>query len=200
MIRLIGDVHGHYPEYLKILQTVDHSIQLGDFGFDYTVLDGVDHEKHRILAGNHDNYDAIGNHPHFLGDFGVHTVGEFSCFFIRGGNSIDKQYRTTRISWWEEEELSYVQMNKCAEAYKEACPDIVISHECPSEITPFAVNNNWGIRPSQTSRMLNGLLTIHQPQRWFFAHLHNSFRSVIGHIAPKTVFHCLDELEHFDIA
>ena len=48
-IVVIGDVHGEYDEYLKIISEHEHTVQVGDFGFDYDVLKGVDPKKHRVV-------------------------------------------------------------------------------------------------------------------------------------------------------
>ena len=202
-IRFIGDVHGLYKKYVILTQKADFSIALGDIGFDYSFLGGVDHTKHKLLAGNHDNYDIMQNYPHFLGDFGMHAIdGEcqipFDCFYVRGGFSIDKQYRIPHRTWWPNEELSYAQMQECAALYEKIKPSIVISHECPADITPFVVKNDLKIQPSNTSKLLNHLLTIHQPDIWVFGHLHVSFRGVVEKVFPNTMFYGLGELEYVD--
>ena len=53
---VIGDVHGRMEEYVYATSRAHASIQLGDLGFDYCRLSQVDARRHRIVAGNHDNY------------------------------------------------------------------------------------------------------------------------------------------------
>ena len=128
-LTFIGDVHGKYKEYLNKITEKEYSIQLGDFGFDYSCLKHVDTTKHKILLGNHDNYDNIPKHS--LGDFGVYELLGLKIFYIRGAYSIDKKYRIVGRSWWENEELNYTQCNDCIQLYKNTKPDMVISHDAP---------------------------------------------------------------------
>lgn len=58
-LMIVGDVHGHYAEYLETIQLANYSLQLGDLGFNYAAL--VNSQKwspvkHKLLPGNHDNY------------------------------------------------------------------------------------------------------------------------------------------------
>ena len=76
-LRIIGDVHGKYEPYHRLLRKTKFTIQVGDFGFDYSTLTTVDSKHHRILGGNHDNYDKIEKCPHYLGDYGVYNVAYF---------------------------------------------------------------------------------------------------------------------------
>ncbi len=111
-IRIIGDVHGRivarpkprernyrnlFPgspyaarghrdrNYKNLIQSATYSVQVGDLGFDYSALIGIDPTKHRVVAGNHDLLPSLAEH--FLGDFGMHSFpirnGEFSFFFVR---------------------------------------------------------------------------------------------------------------------
>jgi len=194
ILRLIGDVHGKYSQYLQLIQDVEYSIQLGDMGFDYSLLKNVDSKKHKILAGNHDNYDNM-DYPHFLGNFGVYKVEETEFFFVRGGFSIDKALRIPRISWWEEEELTWQEMNDCVELYRIVKPTMVLSHECPSEILPYICTNTLKLTPSVTSGLLNELWTLSQPFYWCFAHHHKNW---LGEL-KNTRFQCLDELTYANI-
>lgn len=204
MIRLISDVHGKTSEYLKLLQGVDFSIQLGDLGFDYEFLNVLDPNKHRVLGGNHDNYAEengifIKQTPHFLGDFGVHTVGEKSFFYVRGGRSIDLRYRVEGRDWWRGEEIKYKQAFECIEFYSKVKPDYVISHECPASIIkPVFGEKLWDgelIKPSMTANLLQLLFDVHQPTHWFFAHHHKNIDQTIN----GTRFICMEELGFTDL-
>ena len=197
-LRLIGDVHGKYDAYLDLIKEADYSIQLGDLGLDYFFLSQVDYKKHKILAGNHDNYDDM-NYPHFLGDYGSHKVGNISFFFVRGGFSIDKQWRIPNISWWKQEELSYAQMNQCIELYTQINPNFVISHECPKEIEEKIYRDGLKFPSSCTAKLLQTLWEIHQPIQWWFAHYHKSKVIRKKNKSKYTTFCCLKELETWDL-
>lgn len=192
--RLIGDVHGHYEHYLPLLREAQSTIQIGDLGLDYTILSSVDAKRHRVFGGNHDNYDTMGNWPHFLGDYGVHTVDGFGdIFFIRGGISIDRHRRKEGVSWWEKEELSMAQCYAAINEYKRVKPKFVLSHECPQSIVPSVTQSSLVI-PSRTKQLLEEMFAAHQPERWVFGHYHTSWNTSIN----NTLFTCLDHLECLD--
>jgi 3',5'-cyclic AMP phosphodiesterase CpdA len=201
-LRLIGDVHGKISDYLNITNDIEYSIQIGDLGFDYSGLEALNPLKHKVLAGNHDNYAKNGNvfinqTPHFLGDYGVHTVpGIGSFFFVRGGRSIDRNMRIEGHSWWPDEELSYSEAFKALDLYNETKPNLVLSHECPASVIDFMSDNELRstIKPSLTANLLDNMFQSHQPRMWFFGHHHKHFSTVIN----RTYFHCLQELETFD--
>lgn len=196
MLTIIGDVHGKHAEYLRIVEGKTASVQVGDFGFDYRILDNVDSANHKLIGGNHDNYSTIGNYPHYLGDFGTATVGDVSFFFVRGELSVDKHLRTTGVNWWPQEEMDWGKMYNAIDAYAEAKPSVVISHGCPADVLPFFVTNALKIFPSRTAQMLDSMWSIHRPKRWFFGHHHNTETLVVG----DCVFQCLNELEAVDIS
>lgn len=193
--RLIGDVHGKYEQYHRLLRKTRYTVQVGDFGFKYETLIGVDEARHRILAGNHDNYDETGRWTHFLGDYGVHHIMGFGdIFFIRGGLSIDRHIRTEGVDWWYNEELSMAECYAALTEYQRTKPNFVVSHECPQSIIPHVTASSLLI-PSRTNQLLEQLFSIHQPDRWVFGHYHTSWNKVIN----GTQFTCLDELECLDI-
>lgn len=193
--RLIGDVHGKYGQYHRLLRKARHTIQIGDFGFDYNTLSNVDAEQHRILGGNHDNYDEIEKWPHFLGNHGVHSVPGFGdLFFVRGGFSIDRHIRIEGHDWWRKEELDMGECYTAMTEYGIVRPDFVVTHACPTTIVPHVTESPW-IAPSRTCQLLERLFGTHQPKTWVFGHYHKSFDAIID----GTRFVCLDELECLDL-
>ena len=54
-----------------------------------------------------------------------------TAFFVRGGNSIDKKYRTPKFDWWPEEELSFAEGTKALELYESLKPEIVSYLDIP---------------------------------------------------------------------
>ncbi|MEE9579944.1 MAG: metallophosphoesterase [Nitrosomonadaceae bacterium] len=193
-LRLIGDVHGNYEKYHQLLRKAESTVQLGDFGFDYQTLSNVDARQHRIVGGNHDNYDDMGNWPHFLGDYGVHSVDGFGdIFFIRGGVSIDRCMRTEGVDWWANEELNMSSCYSVVDEYTRIKPTFVVSHECPITIVPY-VTASLHIIPSRTNQLLERLFGIHQPDQWVFGHYHKSWSEFMD----GTRFTCLNKLECLD--
>ena len=193
-ITVIGDVHGKYDRYHKIIRQSEYypyTVQLGDFGFKYDTLKNVDHTRHLVIGGNHDNMDKIIHIPHYLGDYGYTTVNGVSFFFYRGAYSIDRQYRTVGIDWWEDEQLSIDQFMKARELYRQIKPDIVLTHDAPVEVVPYLLPPGSRIYENTTSWALNELFNIHQPKIWRCGHYHKSWRMTVN----GTDFRCLNELE-----
>jgi predicted phosphodiesterase len=209
MIRLIGDVHGHFNEYLSLAQQSQYSIQLGDFGFQYDILDKLNPKYHKVLGGNHDNYDILPFVPHNLGNYGMSCLEDLEFFFIRGAFSIDVKYRLKHMQcgaskmWWENEELAYVELLAMIEEYKEIKPSVVLTHTAPYEIIRKIGNphilKGWGFDPNhhhpRTQMALQECFEYHQPDIWIFGHMHQSTNLVLN----GTSFTCLNELEYIDI-
>lgn len=194
-ITVIGDCHGKYDRYHKIIRKTEehpYTVQLGDFGFKYETLKNVDSTKHLILPGNHDNYDICYNYPHFLGDYGYTSLNKVEFFYYRGANSIDRQYRTIGIDWWQNEQVSIDQFMKARELYREIKPDLVITHDAPESIVPYLLPHGSRLYQNMTGWALNELFNIHQPKRWRFGHFHKSWNMTIN----GTDFRCLNELEY----
>lgn len=204
-LRIIGDVHGLYNEYIDLAKEAEYSIQLGDLGFDYQLVDKfLNPSFHRILGGNHDNYTEengifVMQPKHFLGDYGTYTVPKIGQFFyVRGGYSIDKAYRRENVDWWPAEQLSYTLALQALESYKKTRPRLMLTHECPSTILDVVAEKKmWDgalIRPSMTANLLASMLEVSQPSLWIFGHHHRYFDRMIG----GTRFICLPELGYID--
>lgn len=221
--RLVGDVHGiisHQAKgrcYLSLIKKAQYSIQLGDFGFDYRHLENVDATRHKILPGNHEEYNEIdsGKWPHFLSHFGVHKIplanGEMNFFYIRGGLSVDRQWRIPNRDWFPQEQLNFEQATAAAKLYEEVKPEIVISHECPAEIIELISGNSFKLDPSYTAKLLQACYVFHQPKLWLFGHFHNNIRmhysgrgvtacgkQIDNGPRNETLFICLNELGYCD--
>ena len=194
-ITLIGDAHGQYDRYVKMARKREYTIQIGDLGFKYECLKNLDPENHKVVAGNHDNYDTIGEWPHYLGDYGMASLGGVDFFFYRGAYSIDRQWRTIGVDWWEQEQLKIEDFMKAREVYREMKPDIVITHDCPENIGFMLLPPGARIYQNTTSWALQEFFNIHQPKMWRFGHWHRSWRMTVG----QTDFRCLDELETEEI-
>jgi len=197
-ITLIGDVHGKYDRYHKIIRQIEkhpYTLQIGDFGFRLDTLKNVDSTKHLIMGGNHDNYDICWNYPHFLGDYGYTSLNRIEFFYYRGAYSIDRQYRTIGIDWWENEQVSIDQFMKARELYRTIKPKIVITHDCPQNIASMMLEPGQRVYENMTGWALQELLNNHEPEYWFFGHWHKSRTINYG----KTTFVCLDELETYTI-
>ena len=203
---LIGDVHGLFWDYKRIIKSlgVKRTLQLGDFGLgflqtmDFPDMSGIEGE-HLFIRRNHDNPAVCRADKHCVGDFGV-LEGSFidglydKLFFIAGAWSIDEAYRTPGISWWEDEQLSHEQLADAIDKYSEVKPDIVCSHDCPTTILHHIHGSR--VIPTRTSQAMDIMINIHKPKYFFFAHHHISWRKNID----GCWFICLSELETLDIS
>lgn len=195
MLTIIGDVHGKHDDYLKIVDNSKYTLQVGDFGLDWSVLELVNNKENKIIGGNHDNYDTINQYLHYLGDFGTTNFGGTEFFFVRGERSVDAHLRIEGKSWWRNEELDINTAYQAVSAYETNKPDIVISHGCPESVLPLFVTNSTKYKASRTAQLLNAMLDIHRPKLWIFGHHHNSKSIVVN----GCNFICLNELETINI-
>lgn len=184
-MRILGDIHGSTQDYLKLIQGVDQSIQLGDLALQYDWLKDVDPTRHRFFGGNHDNYDAIKHVPHNLGDFGP-VQGFEHAFFVRGGFSIDRVERIPGLSWWADEQMPQEKLDEALELYVKLKPEILLSHECAvdlvSKITDGRVAIWYGfpaVIETRTNLTLQAMLKAHKPKMHVFGHYHRDFDEVI---------------------
>jgi len=195
---LIGDVHGNVGSILSFINNVqdsDYVIQLGDWGAGFGAEELLDYfpERFFVLSGNHDNYDVLARYPQNLGRFGVKILDGVKIFFVCGAWSIDQQWRTPGLSWWESEQLNFKECADCLDLWESECHDVdlVISHDGPFN----AISVLLGETPidTNTGRLLYEMWKIHQPPLWRFGHHHKAWRSQIG----GTDFRCLniDECE-----
>jgi len=185
-MHFIGDVHGKLTMYLKMVSYLKDTIQLGDFGLGFggnMSRDKMYHDKlnemiadrHMILRGNHDNPAAYKNLPTYLGDYGMYK----GIFFISGAYSIDKCLRTEGVTYWSDEELRIVELDKAISLFNKEKPSVVISHTCPLEIIGETSTIKLSIK-SRTSQALQAIMdSNHKPKEWIFGHMHCSYRKKV---------------------
>jgi len=186
-MRFIGDVHTKIQEYLKIIESTDESIQVGDFGIGFRE-EIVLSKGHRAIRGNHDNPILCESLDYIIPDFSYLN----NIFFVGGASSWDRRSRVEGIDWWPEEERTIQELNKGIETYNCIDPEIVVSHDCPDFIARdfFKATDT-----SRTRQALNAMYEINQPALWVFGHWHRHLDVKIG----RTRFIGLDKLEYRDI-
>ena len=210
--RVVGDVHGKFRPYKKIIKGVSKSIQVGDMGVGFYKY-GADREvypdqnppydsmakgNHRFIRGNHDNPRVCAAHDFWIPD----GTAEDGIFYVGGASSIDKEYRTEGMDWWPDEELSYEKLQEVIDHYAEVKPEIVISHECPDRIASDYLTwvNRVKIQDgSRTRQALDRMYEIHQPRLHIFGHWHHTFTMRLKGPERFTTFQCLDELDYCDV-
>lgn len=187
-ILFISDCHGKWDKLNQIIQAnQDRSlIQLGDLGIGFPNYPCPDNfgDNFKFIRGNHDNPQVCREHPNYLGDFGIWN----EIFFISGAYSIDHHLRTEGIDWWEEEQLSYSQLQNMIDLYLETRPKYVITHDCPENVCCDIHSDNK--YPSKTQQALQVCLDNHSPEKWIFGHHHIDYKKIHN----KTEFICMKEL------
>ena len=195
---IVGDVHGKINEFYKILQKYPNEdiFQLGDFGFKKQHLWAKNNlkENQKIIFGNHDYYPML-NESYSVGNFKYFPT--LNTFTIRGAQSIDKYIRTEGIDWFNNEELTYSEINELFDSILEIKPKIILSHTCPEIVqeTLFGYNSNNIKNKSRTTQMLQSLFELYQPEYWIFGHHHKSVNIQMN----ETKFICLTELETLNL-
>lgn len=186
-------------QYKRGGKGMDYSLQVGDMGIGFS--DGGANSKngkswspeidlnHKFIRGNHDDPSVCESHPNYLGDWGF--LPNPNIFYMSGGFSIDREWRTRGLDFWEDEQLSDEEMQKALNDYKDNKPKIVASHECPVGVKNLFVTNPPKLEiDSRTEKILQDMFEIHQPDYWIFGH-HHQFKEKDFN---GTHFVCLDEL------
>lgn len=193
-----------------------HVIILGDFGIiwennpdnptERNWIKWLDEKPWITLAtlGNHENYERIYNLPlvdlyggkaykvsekvYILQHGHVFNIEGKKFFNFGGAVSIDKAWRTNRISWWEEENPTQADFMRGDENLKKVgyTVDYVISHTAPQEaIDVFQHTLPFGNIPKEedsyyelkkndpavhmlSAYVANGL----KFKKWYFGHFH----------------------------
>lgn len=177
MIRFIGDIHGQWTAYRRMIANINYpTVQVGDFGLGFPGWQKTDPQKfpenNYFLRGNHDNPEIARHHPNYLGEFGYNE--KLDVFFISGAYSIDYAWRTEGLTWWRDEELSYEQFQQCIDLYTKIKPKIVVSHDCPKWMQKQLISHHD--ETSRTNSALQEMFEIHQPEMWIFGHHHKNFQ------------------------
>lgn len=200
---LIGDVHGKWEQYAKILEKYEpeRSVQVGDFGIGFVpedeerleqvryAMDNFGAGNNRYIRGNHDNPQSCREDPRCIADATFEE--DTGIFYLGGAWSIDHAWRTPGIDWWPDEELSMDELYAAIDVYERVKPRMVVTHECPEDIIGHMCP--WYRReyPSRTRDALASMWSIHKPEKWVFGHWHTTVVNTID----DCKFICLNELE-----
>lgn len=206
--RFIGDVHGLKYELSILLdnipQDVTSVVQVGDMGIgfgqgDYwheSLDDMMQKVNGRFIRGNHDNPSMCKTMKTWIPD----GVVENDIMYVGGAWSIDYQWRTKGIDIWDDEELSYEELERFIDVYTLVAPSIMVTHDCPLSVSnKLFIENGKSFSNKQyktrTGMALEAMLEIHKPKVWLFGHWHSNADEVID----GTRFICLNELSYCDV-
>lgn len=206
--RVIGDVHGLKNDLNILLDNIPEDvtsvIQVGDMGVGFGQGDYW-HESlnemllsvnARFIRGNHDNPSVCKTMSTWIPDGQV----ENDAMFVGGAWSIDHRWRTMGFDIWEDEELSYEELDRVVSVYELIQPSVMITHDCPLSVSKeLFIDNGQSISNQQyrtrTGEAFEVMFGIHQPKVWIFGHWHSNADKVIN----GTRFICLSELSYCDI-
>lgn len=193
-MHFIGDVHGKWKAYHRLIKDLDESIQVGDFGFGFPGSQPtfVWNMKHRFIRGNHDDPATCRRSPNYLGDYGVTKEG---IFFVSGGFSVDQQHRTIGVSWWPDEELPVRDYEYVLNAYTKARPEIVVAHTCPARVADKLIGSHANFKREFKNRteddLMEQMIEAHSPRLWVHGHFHTFEINRLN----GCKFVCLNELQ-----
>lgn len=222
----IGDVHGKTGKLThKLLGPAfkdKKGFQVGDMGLGFpgVQLRTFPTKYFQFIRGNHDAPQKCRQHPNYAGDYGYDP--EEKLFYLGGAWSIDAAWRIEGISWWKDEELDLVELNKAQQLYLESKPQIVATHEAPTAAAIILLNQvmfqgrpdlgdnpvrvsrdssyeyyreKVGCKNTRTSQALQQMLEMWSPKHWVFGHYH--VRMDFELYGCK--FHCIPELDTLEI-
>ena len=173
-VRLIGDIHGDFVALENILEGVDYSVQVGDYGIGFGSNPPAK-TNHRFIRGNHDNLSECKDYHNFIPDGTVEDTIHGKIMFVGGAWSIDRAWRTEGLDWWADEQVSNGKASELIDLYEQVKPTIMITHDIPKSVaikifTKSIKNTNSNI----TNEMLDSMFQIHKPKYWAFGHWHHS--------------------------
>ncbi len=194
---IVGDVHGKWLSYEKLLTNHDVSIQVGDLGVGYPdepakltkAMTRIQaHPGHRFIRGNHDNPEVCITMPNWIPDGTV----ENDIMFMGGAESAYNWNAKEGIDWWPStEEISVQELGALIEKYENAKPSIVISHDGPQSVVLDILRGLSSYPSSRTRAAFDMMFRSHAPDMWIFGHHHHTVKHTVG----KTDFVCLAELD-----
>ena len=105
----------------------------------------------------------------------IFTIEEKTIFTFGGATSVDKAYRTEHISWWKEEEPSFIEYNEGLENLRNVNNkvDIIITHTCPSELIKVFDKYPILAHQSQINSFFDQINETVDFKRWYFGHFHD---------------------------
>lgn len=183
----------------------EHIIHLGDFGYDFRPVFRNDvelalaqaHIKLWFVDGNHEDFSWLYQQP--VGKSGLRKISEHIYHMPRGFRwewegvkflavggafSVDRRWRKLDESWWMEEVITDDQIK---EAIKGGPADILISHDCPTDVKIPGIEDlsgtvMWGaeaIASANEHRLkLTRIVVATHPKEIWHGHYHRRYDTV----------------------
>ncbi len=205
MIYLMSDTHGDIARLrtgaVRRLHKGDTLIVLGDFGFiwdgskkEKQVLQWLAHRRYQLLFldGSHENFDLLEKYPHvpFAGDIAqqlgprmyrlergaVYTLEGHSVFTFGGGESIDRESRQEKVSWWRQELPTQEDFQRAdaSLAKLDNRVDAILTHDGPTRLISFLQLNRDSVLYEENAleKYLDGVMHRAKYGRWCFGRYH----------------------------
>lgn len=180
-VSFIGDIHGDWTRYKLLVDQVETSVQVGDFGYgfihkadEYMLEWQKEHPQHRFIRGNHDDPNQCLRSPTYIPDgFMDHQNG---IMYIGGAWSIDYAMRKEGCDWWPDEECSTRLFEKLFDLYLDFKPRMMVTHDAPLKIPRYSeiLSAKDFQMVTRTGLWLERMRYSHKPELWMFGHWHKS--------------------------
>lgn len=111
----------------------------------------------------------------FAKDGEIYDIEGTKYFVIGGAYSVDKQYRTPNVDWWEDEQPSDEIKQYVEQQIEERDFDVVLSHTCPQKYTPtemFLPGLEQSIIDKSTEEWLDKIEEKIDYKTWLCGHWH----------------------------
>lgn len=151
-----------------------------------------------VVPGNHENYDVIDTFPweekwgdrvqvyehdngrkiYFLRKGGLYNINGRSILAIGGAKSIDKEWRVIGESWWEQEAISYKEIEDTFDSMDKSNRkvDYILTHTCPERILHHFIwptVHTMGKFKCPVAQFLNEVDNQMEFKEWHFGHMHS---------------------------
>lgn len=201
MIYITGDTHGNIDfNKLKIyfknryVTKKDYLFILGDVAIVWNEIENYIWDYIRLgltilfIDGNHENFELLNKFPvvefkgakcHRIAKDIYHVlrgeivkINDLSFFCMGGATSIDKYMRQDRISWWEEENITYQDIQNGLDNLEKVNNkvDYVLTHCAPSSI----VKKMFGYQTDPNTDILEKFKGLIDFKYWYFGHYHEN--------------------------
>lgn len=201
MIAFFGDVHAKFRCWLERLATLPMDVravvQLGDLGvFPPGVLPELEQlpplpRRVYWTDGNHEYFPAIAHlteptevRPNlvYVPRGTVLTLDGRRVLFLGGAESVDRAWRVEGVSWFREERISYVDMERAADAVSRAGGvDLMATHTPPG----FVIRQMLGVEPDGSARAVELVWDRVGRPPLFCGHLHVAAQILNVHVLPE---------------
>lgn len=204
MILVTGDTHGSFNNLIdhcdKYLSKDDYIIICGDFGIMFSNTEACKKQFTSILNkpyticfvdGNHENFDYLNSFPvdtwkggkvheiapniYHLMRGQIFNIDNKTLFTFGGANSIDKEYRIPKISWWKEEMPTVEEMQEAIENLAKCNNkvDYILTHALPTSQLPLCASIlGFNMHGDGLTDFLDKIDSKVRFKKWYCGHYH----------------------------